>query len=111
MFAAAGKAAAGGAPALHLKFVGPPRVGRRPLQLRALQTFAGSEKTGEDVTGAYMRPLLFGLLFIGLLIVGLYALYVKNSTFGADIVYDYFSLLAWGLSADIAQRTLQNLQK
>ena len=55
-------------------------------------------------------PPYFGVLFIGILVVGLYSLYFKNTTFGADIVYDYFSLLAWGLSADVAQRTLQNLQ-
>jgi hypothetical protein len=102
-------AASSTTPALHLTFLKPPRK-NRPKKLRMLQAFAGSEKTGDDVKGAYTKPLLFGLLFLGLLIVGLYALYVKNPTFGADIVYDYFSLIAWGLSADVAQRTLQNLQ-
>lgn len=71
---------------------------------------AGSEPSSAEVKYAYAKPFLYLLLFVGLLIVGLYTLYTKNPTFGADIVFDYFSLLTWGLSADVAQRTLQNLK-
>jgi hypothetical protein len=81
----------------------------RPMGLRVTQAIAGSEKTGPEVKFAIAKPVLFVLLLIGLLVLGMYTLYIKNTTFGADILYDYFSLLAWGLSADVAQRTLQNL--
>jgi hypothetical protein len=82
----------------------------RPVHLRLLQGFAGTEPAGAEDRFAYLKPFLFSLLLIGLLLLGLYTLYVKNADFGADLVFDYFSLLTWGLSADVAQRTLQNLQ-
>lgn len=43
-------------------------------------------------------------------ILGLFTLYAKKSTFGSNGLFDYFSVAVWGLSADIAQRTLQGLQ-
>ena len=33
----------------------------------------------------------------------------KGSTFGADPFSDYLGLLVWGLSADVASRSLSNL--
>jgi hypothetical protein len=37
-------------------------------------------------------------------------LYLKNPTFGADIFGDYFGLLVWALSSDVASRTLSGLK-
>lgn len=91
-------------------FLTPAPEPKRPLHLQLLQGFAGTKPMPPEARFAYAKPILFGLLFIGLLVLGLYTLYVKNTTFGADVVFDYFSLIAWGLSADVAQRTLQNLQ-
>jgi hypothetical protein len=56
--------------------------------------------------------VLFGLaLLILLTIVGLEALYANASdSFGSAKVYDYLALVVWGLSAEVAQRTLTNLR-
>jgi hypothetical protein len=43
--------------------------------------------------------------------VGLKTLYVDNgASFGAEGLYDYLGLFMWGLSAEVAQSTLQNLR-
>lgn len=54
---------------------------------------------------------LIGLAtWIGLLIVGYQTLYVEQGTaFGSNGVFDYVALVLWGLSADVASRTLGNL--
>jgi hypothetical protein len=57
----------------------------------------------------YGRPLMFILLLVLLSLVGLYNSYVKNASFGVDGLFDYLSLFLWGISADVAQKTLQNL--
>jgi hypothetical protein len=56
--------------------------------------------------------VLFGLaLFILLTIAGLEALYANASdSFGSAKIYDYVALVVWGLSAEVAQRTLTNLR-
>lgn len=44
--------------------------------------------------------------------VGLNALYIEQgSTFGARPSSDYLGLLLWGLSADVASRSLSGLQE
>lgn len=64
-----------------------------------------------ETTPWIVRPLLYFALLIGLLVVGLNALYIdKGLTFGANPLTDYFALVFWGLSADVASRTLSNLQ-
>lgn len=56
------------------------------------------------------RPLLYLFLMTVMVVVGLNAFYVeKGATFGAHPIGDYLSLLLWGLSADIAGRTLSNV--
>ncbi len=56
-----------------------------------------------------VRPLLSLALLFGLSVVGIRALYVeKGATFGADPA-DYLGLVLWGLSADVASRSLSNL--
>jgi hypothetical protein len=57
-----------------------------------------------------VRPLLWLVLLLGLLGVGLQSLYVENgATFGANPVPDVLGLILWGLSADVASRTLFDL--
>lgn len=58
-----------------------------------------------------VRPLLYLALMIGLLAVGIGSLYVdKGATFGANPFADFLALVLWGLSADVASRSLSNLQ-
>lgn len=57
-----------------------------------------------------VRPLLSLALLFGLSVVGIRTLYVeKGATFGADPFADYLGLVLWGLSADVASRSLSNL--
>ena len=57
------------------------------------------------------RALLAIALLIFLMFIGLETLYVKEgTTFGARSAFDYVALLLWGLSADVASRTLTTLR-
>jgi hypothetical protein len=50
-------------------------------------------------------------LLLGLLAVGVETLYVNQGlTFGANPVSDYSTLVVWGLSADVASRSLTKLR-
>jgi hypothetical protein len=78
---------------------------------RSLVILSGvSSAVRAEATMWVVRPLLsLGLLF-GLSVVGVRALYVeKGATFGADPFADYLGLILWGLSADVASRSLSNL--
>ena len=55
------------------------------------------------------RPLLFSLLLIVLASVGFYSSYIGKATFGAEGYFDYLSLFMWGISSDVAQKSLQNI--
>jgi hypothetical protein len=58
-----------------------------------------------------VRPLLALILLVGLASVGMGSLYVeKGATFGARPFADYLGLILWGLSADVASRSLSSLQ-
>jgi len=81
---------------------------RNPLA-RSLSWLSGSEPLDGSFLYTYIRPFLFLLLLVLLASVGLYNSYVKNATFGVEGYFDYLSLFLWGLSADVAQKTLQNL--
>lgn len=61
------------------------------------------------VTLYVARPLLHALLLLGLVAVGLNTLYLNQPSFGAQPFGDYLGLILWGLSADVARRTLTNL--
>lgn len=51
------------------------------------------------------------VLIIGLTYVGLSTLYIeKGESFGARPSSDYLALLLWGLSADVASRSLSSLR-
>jgi len=57
-----------------------------------------------------LRVFLALALILGLTAVGFHTLYAKEaSTFGAGGLGDYITLVAWGLSADIASRTIATI--
>jgi hypothetical protein len=76
-----------------------------------LVTISGvSEEFRAEASLFLARPLLWAALLLGVLALGLKTLYVDNPTFGANPFTDFLGLMFWGLSADIASRTLSNLQ-
>jgi hypothetical protein len=77
--------------------------------LKSISFLSGAEPIDGDFFVHYGRPLMFLLLLILLAFVGLYNSYIKNATFGVEGYFDYLSLFLWGISADVAQKTLQNL--
>lgn len=57
------------------------------------------------------RPLLKVVLLVLLVYVGLLTLYVDGSaTFGSRRLVDLLALFTWGLSSDVASRTLANIR-
>jgi hypothetical protein len=69
-----------------------------------------SNEIRAEATLWLIQPLLYLALLIGLLAVGLSSLYIdKGLTFGANPFADYLGLVLWGLSADVASRSLSNL--
>ncbi|MDZ8226524.1 hypothetical protein [Nostoc sp. ChiVER01] len=78
---------------------------------RLLIAIAGvSNELRAETTLWIVRPLLSLTLLVGLSLVGIRALYVeKGITFGADPFSNYLELILWGLSADVASRSLSNL--
>ena len=78
---------------------------------RSVIEFSGvSDRARAEATFWVVRPLLALVLLGGLSAVGLGSLYVeKGETFGARPFSDYLSLILWGLSADVASRSLSNL--
>jgi hypothetical protein len=87
----------------------PVPVPKPNLLIRIICFLAGSNPISTDWFFQWGRPLMFLLLLILLVFVGLYNSYIRNATFGVESYFDYLSLFMWGLSADVAQRTLQNL--
>jgi hypothetical protein len=82
------------------------------VQLRRSLIFLSgvSSAVRTEATLWVVRPLLSLALLFGLSVVGIRALYVeKGATFGADPFADYLGLVLWGLSADVASRSLSNL--
>jgi hypothetical protein len=72
--------------------------------------FLSGSKFRTQATYWFARPLFSLMLLVGLSVVGMRSLYMqKGSTFGADPFSDYLGLLVWGLSADVASRSLSNL--
>ncbi|MCW5850319.1 MAG: hypothetical protein KIT87_09585 [Anaerolineae bacterium] len=88
------------------------RVGAPPVSAgqRLARAFSSLESFRTDLLLWVGRPLLYLTLLLGLLAVGLSSLYIdKGATFGANPLADYTTLLIWGLSADVASRTLSTL--
>jgi hypothetical protein len=70
-----------------------------------------SDELRAEATLWIVRPLLYFVLLFGLVAVGLDTFYVsKGLTFGATPFSEYLGLILWGFSADVAGRTLSNLQ-
>ena len=63
-----------------------------------------------EVTLRVLRPAAWVILIVALLLLGMQQLYLKNATFGSDPFSDYFSLLVWAMSSDVASRTLASLK-
>lgn len=86
----------------------PSKLRRFFTQLLAM--LSGLRANSAEVRYWFFRPLLAVMLLVLLTLLGLQTLYVNaGSSFGAAGVFDYLGLFLWGLSADIAQRTLNNL--
>lgn len=79
---------------------------------RFLITLSGvSDQIRAEATYWVVRPVLSLILLAGLSLVGINTLYVQNgATFGATPFPDYLGLILWGLSADVASRSLSSLQ-
>ena len=95
----------------------PGTIQNRPVdQLAKFQRFfltlsGVSERVRAEATFWVVRPLLSLILLVGLSAVGMGSLYVENgATFGARPFSDYLGLILWGLSADVASRSLSSLQ-
>jgi len=94
----AGRAAPAAAPAGALQSA-TAAVGRVAAVVSPVRTELG--------LGAHLIGLA---TWIGLLIVGYQTLYVQQGTaFGSNGIFDYVALVLWGLSSDVASRTLGNL--
>ncbi len=83
---------------------------RRAMYARIASFLAGAPAHLPRGKHAFVKDLMSIALLVGLIILGLYTLYINNPTFGASRLFDYFGIAVWGLSADVAQRTLQGLQ-
>jgi hypothetical protein len=69
-----------------------------------------ADQVRAEATLWLVRPLLYIVLLLGLLVLGIQSMYVdKGLSFGANPVADYLGLVLWGLTADVASRTLSNL--
>lgn len=87
----------------------------RPTPLKLQQILVNlsgvSAQVRSEATFWVVRPLLSLILLVGLSAVGMGSLYVENgTTFGARPFADYLGLILWGLSADVASRSLSSLQ-
>ncbi len=70
-----------------------------------------SEQIRAEATLWLVSPLLYFALLFGLTFVGLSTLYVEGGlAFGSNPLADYTGLVIWGLSADVASRSLSNLR-
>ena len=80
---------------------------------RTLIVISGiSDRARAETTFWVVRPLLSLVLLAGLSAVGLSSLYIeKGTTFGAKPFSDYLGLILWGLSADVASRSLSSLSE
>jgi hypothetical protein len=63
-----------------------------------------------EVTLWLVRPLFYLLLIGALCALGMQQLYLKNATFGSDPFSDYFGILIWAMSSDVASRSLSSLK-
>jgi hypothetical protein len=97
--------------ARNLAIAPRPQTWMDQVQRTLIDLSGLSDLVRAEATYWFVRPLLYGVLLIGLTIVGLNTLYIeKGETLGARPLSDYLGLLLWGLSADVASRSLSGLQ-
>jgi hypothetical protein len=86
---------------------------RGSLIVRIFRFLAGTRgPTPARVKYAVVKPLLFFVLLVVLCLTGFNTLYVKAPAgFGSAGLFDLLGLFMWGLTADVAQSTLQRLPK
>ena len=85
------------------------QIGGKVLQV-ALHFVLGVDAMAVEQRFWFVKSLLFLVLLILLALIGLQTLYVNNGAiFGVNGIYDYIGLFLWGMSAEVAQRTLQDL--
>jgi hypothetical protein len=102
--------------------IAPTAAAPPPEPPAAARTLRGGAKTADQIVGALVgsaspatsklvvaAKLAFLASLVLLAIIGVQTLYISAPTFGDDGLVDYLGLVLWGLSADIANRTLQNL--
>ncbi|MEH2086657.1 hypothetical protein [Nostoc sp.] len=92
---------------------GEPKTTPSPLgklQQLLVNLSGVSDQVRAEATFWVVRPLLSLTLLVGLSAAGISSLYIENgTTFGARPFADYLGLILWGLSADVASRSLSNL--
>jgi hypothetical protein len=97
--AVAARAANAAGPQLTSKFV------------RLINTVTGfSAEFRAGISLWLLRPIAYLVLIAFLAVIGMQQLYLKNAIFGADPFSDYFGLLIWAMSSDVASRTLSSLK-
>ncbi|KYC43854.1 hypothetical protein WA1_01490 [Scytonema hofmannii PCC 7110] len=70
-----------------------------------------SDQVRAEATLWFIKPLLSLTLLLTLTGVGLNSLYIENGkTFGARPFTDFLGLILWGLSADVASRSLSKMK-
>lgn len=69
-----------------------------------------SNEFRSEATLFLVRPLIWLALLLGLIALGLKTLYVDNPIFGASGFADFLAVVFWGLSTDVASRTLSGLR-
>jgi hypothetical protein len=75
-----------------------------------LAFLSGFNTKSANVRFWLFQPLVYIALLAALVLLGLQTLYINaGATFGVNGVFDYFGLFMWGVSSDIAQRSLQQL--
>ncbi|MUH00921.1 hypothetical protein F7734_55125 [Scytonema sp. UIC 10036] len=79
---------------------------------KLLVTLSGlSDQVRAEATLWFIKPLLSLALLLTLTGVGLNSFYVENGrTFGARPFTDFLGLILWGLSADVASRSLSQMK-
>jgi hypothetical protein len=89
---------------------GEPRQPPLPKPSRGQVVRAKASKLRALFITRWARPSLYSILLVILVLTGLETLYVPAPTLGAHPIADYLTLFAWGLTADVASRTLANFR-
>lgn len=79
---------------------------------KTLAFVAGTGTAGVSLYYRYLRPLMYLVVMFVLVIYGLWQNYstgAEAATFGAQGISQYAALFLWGVTADIVNKTLQQL--